>query len=222
MLFKKNKKIILKQAVDTGNFFKKASYFKAAENDIDWEWDLFIWPVIKNLDFSCVLDLAAGYGRNSEKLKKYAKKIIIVDIQEECINACMERFKGDDRFEFIKTNGLSLKGIDDNSITLVYSFDSMVHFHKDVIREYIKEFQRILKPGGFGFCHHSNYSAKPGSSFNENPHWRSDMSYELFEKFCNESKLDVVQHQIIDWGSKKEDSYYPGLDCITLFKKTES
>lgn len=48
--------------------------------------------MIEHRDFSIVVDLAAGHGRNTTKLLTVAQKVIIVDINQECIDFCRERF----------------------------------------------------------------------------------------------------------------------------------
>jgi ubiquinone/menaquinone biosynthesis C-methylase UbiE len=173
--------------------------------------------MIKNVNFTSVLDLAAGHGRNSRKLSQYAKKIIISDINRECIDFCKERFKDDPKFEYVLSDGYSLKKIKNNSITLVYCFDAMVHFDSDVIREYLKEFERILQPGCHGFCHHSNYTGVPGGDYRHGPHWRSFMSKELFAHYCKKSNLRIIKQNIISWGGN--ETFIPQLDCLTLFQK---
>lgn len=56
--------------------------------------------------------------------------------------------------------------IDSGSISFVYSFDSMVHFDKSIIRAYLVEFARVMRGGATGFLHHSNYGA-----FHPNTDW---------------------------------------------------
>src|SRR3972149_1662035 len=91
---------LLKKARASGEQFRNAPYYDVAEPDMDQQWENLIWPLLKNkgLDFRCVLDLAAGHGRNSAKLLQHAGQIIIVDINQENIDACKTRFKDDNRF----------------------------------------------------------------------------------------------------------------------------
>jgi len=193
-----------------GDDWKYAPYYNEAELAMDL-WKSEVWPFIKHYSFSCVLDLAAGHGRNSNKFKNLSQKIYIVDINQENIDFCMQRFKDDyERFEFIKNNGYTLDEIADESITLAFCYDSMVHFDSDVIRSYLKEFRRILKLGCHGFCHHSNYTENPTGNFHDNPGWRNYMSQTLFAHYCYKEKLTVIKSQIIR----------SGLDCITVFKKS--
>jgi ubiquinone/menaquinone biosynthesis C-methylase UbiE len=183
---------LLRKAQQPGEQFRNAPDYDLAEPDIARQWTELIWPIIRDLDFSCVLDLAAGHGRNSAQLRKSAGRIIIVDINQENIDYCRERFRGDDAFSFFKNDGLSLAGVPDDSVSLVYSFDSMVHFDSDVMRAYLGEIRRILKAGGSGFIHHSNYVGDPAGDFTKAPHWRNFMSKELFAHYCSKHGLAVL------------------------------
>lgn len=209
---RKEREDLLVKAKASGDQFRNAPYYAIAEPDMDLQWQNLIWPVIQKADFSCVLDLAAGHGRNSAKLLQHARKLIIVDINQDSIDACKARFKDDHRITYIKNDGASLKGVADGSVSLIYSFDSMVHFDSDVVRAYLKEFARALQPGGHGFCHHSNYMGNPGGDFTKSPHWRNFMSKELFTHYCFKEGLEIVEARVIDWSE-------PNLDCLTLFRK---
>jgi ubiquinone/menaquinone biosynthesis C-methylase UbiE len=196
-----------------GKLFEgQLNYHLDAEAGMDQQWATLIWPLIKDSDFSVVVDLAAGYGRNSAKLLPQAGQLIVVDINQACIDFCRQRFQGQSKVRFIKNDGASLKEISDTSVTLVYSFDAMVHFESDVVRSYLREFQRILKPGGTCFCHHSNSMEQPGGGLIP-PHSRNFMCKELFAHYSLKAGLKIVQQTIIDWGDFKN------LDCLTKLQK---
>lgn len=204
---------LLAKAQQPGEQFRNAPYYDIAEPDMAQLWHDLIWPRIHHLDFSCVLDLAAGHGRNSARLREVSEHIIIVDINEENIEYCRARFQGDDAFTFLRNDGLSLAGVADATVSLVYSFDSMVHFDQDVVREYLREIRRVLTPGGSGFIHHSNYVGDPTGDFTKAPHWRNYMSSDLFANHCAECGLEVIEQQVIDWGG------FTGLDCLSILRR---
>src|SRR5512146_3582923 len=54
-------------------------YFIDAEKSIEFQWNRIIYPIIKDLSFVSVLDLACGHGRNSEYLRHYTKELHLVD-----------------------------------------------------------------------------------------------------------------------------------------------
>ena len=201
-----------KLAKIVGGDWKAGPYYQEAEQVMEIQWKELIWPFIRDCDFSCVVDLAAGHGRNSEWLKTVAEKIYIVDINAANIRFCKTRFVGDPRFTFIQNDGVSLEGIPNRVVSLLYCFDAMVHFDSDVVRAYLKEFGRILKRRGHGFVHHSNYTRNPGGSHRENPGWRNYMSESLFAHYCVKEGLKVVRSQVLDWSG-------PESDCLTLVQK---
>lgn len=201
-------------AEDVGADWKHPPYYyDSAEQYMEDAWTHTIWPFISQCDFSCVVDLAAGHGRNTRKLREISNKLYVVDINEENIQFCRERFAGDDKIIFIQNDGCTLNGISDEEVTLIYCFDAMVHFDSDIVRAYLSEFHRVLKPGGYGFCHHSNYDKNPGEQFRDNPGWRNFMSQPLFIHYCVKENLEVVRSRIIDWDT-------PSQDCLTLFRKS--
>lgn len=196
-------------------------YYAHAEPEMEWQWDLLIAPYIGDADLSAVLELAPGHGRNSAKLlQQGAQALHLVDVNQTCIDACRARFggrNGDCQLFFHVTGGDTLPFIEDKSISFVYSFDSMVHFDKTIVRAYLAEFARVMWPGGTGFLHHSNLGAfQPNSDWAKNHGNRSDMSAALFRKYCDEVGLEVtrqVMHGVAE-GRGMDD-----LDCVSLIRK---
>ncbi len=103
-----------------------------------------------------ILEIAPGYGRWTQYLKLYCKRLIVVDVSEKCIKACKERFKSDSNIEYHINDGTSLEMISDGTIGFVFSFDSLVHVDELVIDQYMKQLSHKLTPEGAGFIHHSN------------------------------------------------------------------
>lgn len=204
----------------SGDAFRVSPYFGAAEGVMDWQWSGLVRPFLDrhSIDGRSALDLAAGHGRNSARLIQFCEHVLVVDINEACIAVCQARFQGDERFSFLCNDGSSLAGVEDGSITFLYSFDAMVHFHPDVVRAYQAEFQRVMAPGALGFVHHSNFSGNPDGDFKDNPHWRNHMTVELFAKGCRDAGLEIVEQQTLDWGSRPEEA---ALDCFSLFRKPD-
>ena len=195
-------------------------YYDEAEKFMDWQWDQLVYPVIKDFDFTKVLELAPGHGRNTNKLRKYAKDIFLVDVNKTCIDACRVRF-GDEmegcKFNYAVNDGSTLPMVSSNSITAIYSFDSMVHFDKKIVREYMSEFKRILAAGGKGFLHHSNYgSIAPNSDWAKNPGNRSDLSAELFKTYAEEVGLMVCSQKL---HGHAEGRSIEGLDCVSVVQQ---
>lgn len=187
-------------------------YYADAEKYMKENWDSCIWPMIKDCDFSVVLDLACGHGRNAAMLAPLSAKIFLVDINAENIEFCRSRFGEDSRFSFERNDGCSLNSISAGELTLAYCFDAMVHFDSDVVRAYLKEFFRVLAPGGKAFVHHSNITSNPTGSYRDTIGWRNFMSKELFAHYCAKEGFQVLHQRLLDWCA-------PQSDCLTLFQK---
>jgi len=191
-------------------------YYDEAEPYIEEQWKNLIWPIIKNLNFSHVVDLACGRGRNTTKLIPICKKISLVDIASNNIKFCKKRFKKESKVDYYLGSGVEIP-VPDNSVSLVYCFDAMVHFPPEVVFEYLNEIKRVLIPGGAAFLHHSNWNKNSNINFSTNPHARNHMSRNLMMYWANSIDLKIVSSQIIDWGEgiyKATD-----LDCVTLLRK---
>jgi SAM-dependent methyltransferase len=194
-------------------------YFAHAEEFMPMQWERTIWPIIRDEDFTATLELACGHGRNTEFLRQHAKSIDLIDVNQTCIDACEKRF-GSQRdgctFRYHLTTGNSLP-VSSNSMSFVYTWDSMVHFDKLVVRDYVHDVFRALKPGGSAFLHHSNYgTVAPDSSWTKNHGNRSDMTAELMREYAQEAGFKIKFQRLSGtadgWG-------IDDLDCLSLLAK---
>jgi ubiquinone/menaquinone biosynthesis C-methylase UbiE len=191
------------------------TYFELAEPAMDAQWT-YIYENIKSFVWDVCLELAPGHGRNSNKLKENSKELHLVDVNVSSIEACRKRFSDGDgncRFYYYVNDGYSLKEIADRKIQFLYSWDAMVHFDKLVVKDYVRELFRVMQPGSHGFVHHSNYGTiNPSNEWMKNPGWRSNLTTELFNSYCQEFRLNLIKQQII----------HDGLDCISIFSKPKT
>jgi ubiquinone/menaquinone biosynthesis C-methylase UbiE len=203
------------------------------ESGIEREWTEVIWPLIREFDFTTVLELAPGAGRNTAKLAEVARVIYGVDLNQPVIDRLNKRFEshaGPCRLNFHKNNGSRLSMIPSSSITAIYSWDSVVHFDRRVIDEYAGEFARVLKPGGRGFVHHSNLGdataphlnrGSVGDDMTRNPQCRSNMSKALFRQYCESRGLTIVKQVDLPWPPWPWQHLRRGevIDCLSVFTK---
>ena len=179
-------------------------------------WSVTIFPRIQAfLPSHTILEIAPGFGRCTQFLKDLCDHLIVVDISEKCIKACQERFHECATIEYHINDGRSLDMISDQSIDFIFSWDSLVHADKSVMEAYIRQFSRILKPGGFGFIHHSNLAEiiekMHGKVTYENVHFRDEtMDSSLFLKYSEESGLDCILQEKINW----RDNFL--IDCFSV------
>ena len=152
------------------------------------------------------LEIGAGFGRWSERLRPHCERLVLVDLAERCVEACRRRFAGDPAVDCRLSDGRTLPGVEARSLDLVFSFDSLVHAEADVLEAYAGELARTLADEGAAFLHHSNFgavlAARPGA---ENRHWRGESaSAEGFAAACSRHGLVCVAQEIVDWGGVED------------------
>lgn len=179
-------------------------------------WMITIVPRIQSfLPSKNILEIAPGFGRCTQFLKDVCDTLCIVDISEKCIQACQKRFHDCKNIEYYTNDGISLEMISDQSIDFIFSWDSLVHADTSVMEAYIRQFPRILKPGGYGFIHHSNLAEycdkKTGTLKRKNLHFRDEtMDSSLFLKYSTEAELDCILQEKITW----RDNFLN--DCLSV------
>jgi SAM-dependent methyltransferase len=135
-----------------------------------------------------VLEIGPGGGRWTEVLQRRARQLYVVDVSEQAIQLCRERFQACSNIEYFVGTGRTLP-LPNSSVEAIWSYDVFVHVNPVDARSYFHEFQRILKPGGTAVIHH------PGSSSARNYReraWRSDLTDKMVLDFARESGLEVL------------------------------
>jgi 2-polyprenyl-3-methyl-5-hydroxy-6-metoxy-1,4-benzoquinol methylase len=216
----------------TYDWSKEGEEWSAAWGGSESQWFGTIFPRVHAfLPTHTILEIAPGFGRWTNYLRAHAERLIIVDLSQACIDACQRRFGSDSKFTYHVNDGRSLEMIPDQSIDFVFSFDSLVHAEADVIRGYLAQIAKKLKPNGCGFVHHSNlgeykwiHSAAqriPNTlrqilmkiNLLDQTHWRAvSMTADLFESYCRETGLACVSQELIHWGTRRLL-----IDCFSVF-----
>ncbi len=120
-----------------------------------WKWCLY--PRIQQyMPVKTVLEIGPGFGRWTEYLLRECDDLFLVDLSESCIEACRDKFNNSKNINYFVNDGYSLDMIEDDSIDLAFSFDSLVHAERDVIEGYLEQISTKLKDNGVGVIHHSN------------------------------------------------------------------
>lgn len=185
------------------------------EREIQYEemrdvFDRFLVPYVpkRKLD---ILEIAPGGGKGTVDLIPLARKLTLLDLNEECIQLCKERFKYYDHIEYCVNDGASMDMIEDNSMDLIVSWAAFVHIHVEVVEAYVKQFRSKLKDKGVMWIHHS---ARGQNKLG----WRSDMSVEKMAKFAEDSGLvwrAQIGHRLIF----DPEPFY--LDCISIMQRVD-
>jgi 2-polyprenyl-3-methyl-5-hydroxy-6-metoxy-1,4-benzoquinol methylase len=103
-----------------------------------------------------ILEIAPGFGRWTQYLKGLCQHLVVVDLNENCIERCKERFASSTDISYYVNDGTSLEMIPDNSIDFAFCFDSLVHVEIQVLEAYVTQLASKLTQNGAGFFHHSN------------------------------------------------------------------
>jgi ubiquinone/menaquinone biosynthesis C-methylase UbiE len=177
-------------------------------------WNKHLFDTLKEFRGKKILEIAPGYGRITQFLSILASELLVIDLNEECIKKTKEKM-GHHVLGYFVNDGKSLTNIRTNSQDLVFSYDSFVHMHANVIEEYIKESHRVLKSGGHGYIHHSCLSQGSENSF-QNSAGRSNMSPILFKELVEKYDMEIVSQEPIKFNPLNN---WDGTDFISLFIK---
>ena len=98
-----------------------------------------------------VLEAGSAAGSLSMLLAPHAKQVIGVDLSEVAIDRARERAAREhvSNVEFVKGSIDDLSRFRDENFDRVVGFDIIEHVFDPVLRGFIEEAHRVLKPGGF-------------------------------------------------------------------------
>jgi ubiquinone/menaquinone biosynthesis C-methylase UbiE len=178
-------------------------YFGTTDN----LWNI-LYPKIEKYLKGEALEIAPGYGRITKYILEKANNLSIVDLNSNCIEKCKEKF-GDKIKSYTVNDGKTLNYIDD-SFDFVFSYDSFVHMTADVIECYLIEIERVLKPNGYAFIHHSYFFGSEDPT--NNIAGRSNMTNELFSNLVKRYDMTVLSQESFRVSEQANDT-------ITIFQK---
>lgn len=182
----------------------------------DMQWYGTILPRIQQfVPSATVLEIAPGFGRWTKYLLNLAERIVVVDLAENCIEHCMERFASEKHIEYHVNNGRSLGMVEDMSLDFVFSYDSLVHAELDVMDAYIEQLSKKLADNGVAFLHHSNigvYENMASDIVNaRKDHGRAFSVTADAVRGCIEKwGLICISQETLNWGSELMT------DCISV------
>jgi len=160
---------------------------------------------------AAVLEIGPGAGRWTEALLARCSKYTGVDISATCVERCRQRFAHASQAQFIVGSGRDLAPIADHSTDAIWSFDVFVHVNRAEVESYVKEFARVLRPGGLAVVHHGTVGGASGG-------WRSDLTAATLHELLSQHTFSVVK-SFGRWsdGDATHDLQYG--DVITIFEK---
>lgn len=168
-----------------------------------------------------VLEMGCGVARIGKLVAPHCKKWIGTDISDNMIEVAKERLKELENVEFhaLKRNDLSC--IPDESIDKVYTVAVFCHLDKEDLYNYLKEFRRILKPGGMLYAETWNLASPIGWErweleakqwFKSDHAQRKDVGR---NQFCSPDEFTLyVQHANLDICGNYSDSVWNQIIAI--------
>ena len=177
-------------------------------------WNNSIFEDLKQFRNKAITEIAPGHGRITQFLSILTDELTVIDLNETCIDETRKKL-GSHVSRYIIGDGKTLNEIDDNSQDLVFSFDSFVHMHANVIESYIKKMERVLRKGGHFWIHHSNWLSSQNLSF-QNVAGRSSMTPDRFNQMSIENGFEIITQKEIQFAP---DQHWSGIDFISFYKK---
>lgn len=153
-----------------------------------------------------VLEIGCGHGRWTRILASRSDSVWAADLGENNLAWCRENVS--DRVRYLLTGG-DLSPICSHSIDFIWSFDVFVHIEPADTRTYLKEFKRVMKPGGLAIIHHPDEPNERG--------WRSQLNGKVMRRLAAEEGL-VVAAQIDSWGKRYECNVRLAGDLISFIR----
>ena len=96
----------------------------------------------KALDFGC------GVGRLTQALSKYFPECYGVDISSGMVSTAIALAKDSPNCHFLVNQVPDLSWFGSNSFSFIYSSIVLQHIEPDYVTKYLREFARVLEPGG--------------------------------------------------------------------------
>jgi ubiquinone/menaquinone biosynthesis C-methylase UbiE/glycosyltransferase involved in cell wall biosynthesis len=126
----------------------------ASQEQFELSGDLSVDGILRDIEEythpeMTVLEIGCGGGRMLKPLARRFAEAIGVDISPAMIEHAREMLAGLPNVRLIVNSGSDLKQVGDESVDLAISFIVFQHIpDKDVIRSYLAETYRVLRPGG--------------------------------------------------------------------------
>jgi 2-polyprenyl-3-methyl-5-hydroxy-6-metoxy-1,4-benzoquinol methylase len=133
-----------------------------------------------------ILDIGCGTGYGSAYLAEEAKTVIAGDCDPEALQEAQDTYGHIGNIVFKNMNAEATE-LPDDSVDAITSFETIEHVEN--VERYLKEFHRILKPGGLVFF------STPQNAFGKIPltYWHhTEFSYQELKDWI-ESRFDIVE-----------------------------
>jgi SAM-dependent methyltransferase len=163
---------ILTDPAKAGGRWDAAEFFATGVRDVGIlieQAEAWGKPVVRRsaLDFGC------GIGRLSQALAGYFDHVYGVDISSKMIELARQHNREGARVEYLCNPAGELSPFANGSIDMILSWITLQHMRPRYARRYIREFLRVLAPGGLLVF---QYPSKPISIGSRLARWKAFLS----------------------------------------------
>jgi cyclopropane fatty-acyl-phospholipid synthase-like methyltransferase len=162
-----------------------------------------------------VLELGCGVGRIGRELAPHCAAWIGTDISEKMIEHAVQRLADRDNAHFHQLSRTSLDMIESDSVDKAYSIAVFCHMDKEDLYLYLRELNRILRPGGLIFVETWNLSHPVG--------WRRwEYEPQVWARSDHSQRKDVARNQFC---TPEEFALYvshAGFDVLANYHESQS
>lgn len=139
-------------------------FFRTGQEDIATEF-AYIESLGVELRHGKALDFGCGLGRLTQPLADRFDEAVGVDIAASMIEGARAANQRGSRCRFVLNERDDLTIFADNEFDFVFSFLVLQHMPPSLAERYMREFVRILKPGGIAYFQMTEYSRNPLQRF---------------------------------------------------------
>lgn len=130
-----------------GNKWNVDEFFKTGVDEI-----FGVMNYLKTLDVKLstrkALDFGCGVGRLTQALAIHFNEVHGIDIAPSMVELARKNNRYQDKCFYHINNGNDIRQFCDNNFDFVYTNIVLQHIKPEYVKEYIKEFLRIMVPGG--------------------------------------------------------------------------
>jgi ubiquinone/menaquinone biosynthesis C-methylase UbiE len=130
-----------------GNRWDPAEFFAHGRAEID---ALLAYVTVNgwSLKTGRVLDFGSGAGRLSQALARHFDEVVGVDISHTMVQTAESYNRHGERIRYVVNTRPDLALFEDGSFDFIYSSITLQHVPPQPMEAYIREFVRVLRPGG--------------------------------------------------------------------------
>ncbi len=183
------------------------SYSHDLERLIKRSEHLWLPRLFKTPTSGTALDLGCGFGRSLAWMHKVYDRVIGVDISDHAVELARHRLADVSSVEFHVCDGDSLPStITNESVDFIYCFNVFEHIPRHFAKSYIKDFFRILRPGGIAIFNLLSGKHEWTRSGRTHTEWSIGYSQRAIKRLVGGGKLKLQRR--VRWRMEKDAAYW--------------